>query len=73
MANCKHKYVYSRSDSYWKYDGRNSRLYYHSDYYYCEKCLYEKVVEKRHFCFDSEVWNLPEWAKLITKKISGYE
>tara|TARA_R110002050_G_scaffold295237_1_gene453848 strand:+ start:11339 stop:11560 length:222 start_codon:yes stop_codon:yes gene_type:complete len=73
MANCKHKYVYSRSDSYWKYDGRNSRLYYHSDYYYCEKCLEEKVVEKRHFCFDSEVWNMPEWAKLITKKISGHE
>ena len=35
MANCKHKFVYSRSDSYWKFEGRNSRSYYHADYYFC--------------------------------------
>lgn len=72
MAECKHKYVYSRSDSYCCFDGRNSRRYYHADYYYCEKCLTEKVIEKTHSCYDSEMWKLPDWARLITKKVSGY-
>lgn len=73
MADCKHKFVFSRFDSYWKFDGRNSRAYYHADYYFCEKCLEEKVIEKHHFCSDGDTWKLPEWAKLITKKIMGYE
>lgn len=72
MANCKHKWVFFRSDSYYKFDGRNSRHYYHADYFFCEKCLEEKVVEKNHFCFDSEIWNLPQWARSITKKVAGY-
>ncbi len=72
-AICKHKWVYSRSDSYWRFNGRNSREYYHADYYFCEKCLEEKVIEKRHSCYDSETWKLPDWAKLITKKVAGYE
>lgn len=73
MKTCKHKYVYTGSDSYWCFDGRNSRRYYHVDNYFCEKCLSEKHVEKVHTCYDSELWNLPEWAKLITKKVKGYE
>lgn len=73
MAECKHKYVYSRSDSYWMSEGRYSRCYYHVDYFYCEKCLTEKVIEKRHSCYESEIWDLPDWARLITKKVGGYE
>jgi hypothetical protein len=72
MAICKHKWVYSRSDSYWRETGRNSREYYHADYYFCEKCLEEKVVEKRHSCYDQEAYCAPDWAKTITKKVAGY-
>jgi len=71
--NCEHKYIHKSTDSYWRFCGRNNREYYQVDTYYCEKCLNEKVKEKRHTCYDSEVWNIPEWAKLITKKIQGYE
>ena len=46
MAICKHKWIYSRSDSYWRFSGRNSREYYHADYFFCEKCLEEKIIEK---------------------------
>ena len=73
MSNCKHKWIYFRSDSYWKSSGRNTREYYHADYFFCEKCTEEKVVEKRHSCYDSDVWNAPEWAKTITKRVAGYQ
>ena len=73
MENCEHKFVYSRSDSYWAFDGRNSRRFYHADYYFCEKCLEEKVIEKKHSCYDSEMWKAPDWTKTITKQVKGYE
>lgn len=69
MATCKHKWAYKNSDSYWTFDGRNSRRYYHADNYFCEKCLEEKIIQKTHCCYDSDIWNLPEWAKLIKNKI----
>lgn len=74
MENCEHKFVYLRSESYWQYCGRNrnSRDYYHADYYFCEKCLEEKKLEKRYSCYDSEIYNAPEWAKVITKQIPSY-
>lgn len=73
MAICKHKYIFKYDDSYWCFDGRNSLRYYKADYYYCEKCLDEKVVEKNHFCSDGERWNAPEWTKTITRKAAGYQ
>ena len=73
MATCKHKWVYRNSDSFWHFDGRNTRSYHHIDYYYCEKCLEEKSMKKDHFCYDSEISSLPDWAKTITKKVHGYE
>lgn len=72
-AECKHKWVHRGSDSYWCFDGRNSRRYYYVDYYFCEKCLAENKVEKIHSCYDGEIYKLPEWARLITKKVAGYE
>jgi hypothetical protein len=72
MVNCKHKYVFKYTDSYWSPDGRNSVKYYLVDYYFCEKCLEEKVIEKRHSCYDSQKWDAPEWTKTITKKVGGY-
>lgn len=70
---CSHKWVWRRSNSYWRFTGRFSREYYYADYYFCEKCLEEKIVEKRHTCYDSEVRNLPDWARTIQKQVSGYE
>jgi len=70
-TNCKHKWIYSRSDSYKCFE-RYSYTFYHADYYYCEKCLDEKVIEKRHDCSNSELWKLPDWARLITKQIDGH-
>jgi len=72
MPECKHKFVFKNSDGYWTNDGRNSVRYYHVDNYFCEKCLEEKSVDKRHWCIDSERWNAPEWTKLITKQVKGY-
>lgn len=69
MKECKHKWVYSRSDSYWKFSSRYGRYYYHADYYFCELCLKEKVIEKTHSCSDGELHQLPDWAILITKKV----
>jgi len=71
MVECKHKFVFKDSDGYWANDGRNSVRYYHVDNYFCEKCLEEKSIEKRHSCFDSEKWNAPEWTNLITKKVGS--
>jgi hypothetical protein len=73
MSTCKHKWIYSRSDSYWRFTGRYTREYYHCDYYFCEKCLEEKIVEKKHSCSDNGLYDLPEWAKTITKRVAGYE
>lgn len=72
MAVCKHKYVFKYSDSYWCFNGRNSVKYYLADYYFCEKCLEENIIEKTHSCFDGEIWKAPEWTKSITKKVGGY-
>jgi hypothetical protein len=71
MSKCKHKFNFSYTDAYWKNDGRNSRIYYLANYFHCKNCLEEKIKEKRHHCFDSELWNLPDWAKTITQKVNN--
>ena len=72
MANCKHKWVFRDSDEYWAWDGRNSKRYYHVDYYYCEKCLEENKIEKHCSNVSGDYYNLPEWARTITKQAAGY-
>jgi hypothetical protein len=69
MAKCNHNFTFSYTDAYWKPDGRNTRSYYLANYFHCSKCCEEKLLEKRHNCFDSELWKLPEWAKTITQKV----
>lgn len=62
----KKKWIYFKTNSYWKNNGRNSVLYYLADHFYEEQTLEEKVIEKRHSCFDGE--SLPEWARTITTR-----
>ena len=67
MNNCMHKYIHKNTDSYWYFSGRNYITYEMIDVYFCEKCLDEKEIKKTHSCYYSEKYNLPDWAKNITK------
>lgn len=73
MEDCKHKWEYFRSDSFWRFCGRNNREFHHIDYFFCEHCLEEKTKTKYYSCYDNEMWKLPSWAASITKKVRGYE
>jgi hypothetical protein len=66
---CRHKFVFKKTDSFWSENGRYSRIYILIDYFFCEKCLDEQAKKKRFDCADHEIHSLPDWAKLITKKI----
>lgn len=70
---CEHKFVHLRSESYKQSAGRYAFEFFCNDYYFCEKCLEEKVVKKQHHCGDYQLHLIPDWAKLITTKIAGYD
>lgn len=65
-----HKFVFSRNDSYWREDGRYSAVYTSIDYFYCEKCLETKSIQKKLNINNHEIpEKLPDWARGITKKV----
>lgn len=71
---CKHKYVHRNSDSFKYTNGRYSWAFVHIDYYFCEKCLKEESVKKQAHVSDHEIpHKLPDWARMITTKVQGYE
>lgn len=72
MEDCKHKFVHLKTESYWQYDGRNSRKYHSTETFFCENCLEEREKEKTHFCTDYELWKLPEWCKTIIYQVKGH-
>ncbi|GAF05588.1 hypothetical protein [Saccharicrinis fermentans] len=65
--SCKHKYEFSRNESYWYYCGRNNKAFVSTSFYYCEICCEEKEVTKQTSAFPSEEYKLPDWAKAINK------
>lgn len=69
---CEHHFEYMRSDSFYCMEGRNTYAYYHTDYFFCTKCTEEKVKEKRHSCYTGDRWQMPNWAKSITKKVNSH-
>lgn len=72
--NCEHKFVHKSTDGFYRSNGRYSWHYCLIDYFFCEKCLQEKEIKKEVTLGDYEIPDkLPDWAKTITKKISGYE
>lgn len=72
--SCEHKYVFRNNDSFYRSMGRYSMEYVSVDYYFCEKCLDEKSVKKDIRLGDYEIPDkLPDWARLITNKVRGYE
>jgi hypothetical protein len=66
-APCKHKFVHKSTDSFYRDNGRYSKIYTSIDYYFCEKCLHEEEKKKTLSIADHET--LPDWAKSITKKV----
>lgn len=72
-TGCKHQFIHLSSESYYQSTGRYSWKYVKVETFFCQWCLEEKETKKEHFCGDHELYNLPDWCKLITKKIHGYE
>lgn len=63
---CEHKYVHKRTDSYWRYIGRNEKEYVLIDYYFCEKCLHEQQKKRQQQVFNDN--QIQDWAKTITTR-----
>lgn len=70
---CEHKFVHLRNENWKRPASRYSFDFVSIDYFYCEKCLEEKVIKKTHNCPDHKLSEIPDWCKLITTKITGYE
>ncbi len=71
---CKHKFIFRNNDNFYHSAGRYSYKYVSIDYYYCEKCLEEISKKKEVTIADSDrPFSLPDWAKPIIKKVTGYE
>ena len=72
--NCDHKFVHRNNEGFYCPASRYSMKYTSVDYYFCEKCLEEKEVKKEVTLNDHEIpHKLPDWAKLITTKVRGWE
>lgn len=69
IAKCKHKFVHKYNDSFYRFNGRYSKVYTSIDYYFCEKCLHEEPRKKEVHVADHET--PPDWARPITKKVEG--
>lgn len=67
MSACKHKFAFLRNESFYRENGRYSYIYTSVDYFFCEKCLEEQEKKKVHH--SSELTNMPDWARAITKKV----
>lgn len=72
-GKCDHKFVHLRNESYYRSASRYSWQYVSVDYFFCEKCLEETEKKKDVTVGDYELHKLPDWAKVITKKIAGNE
>lgn len=66
---CEHKFVLKRNDSFYTENGRYSYIYTSIDYYFCEKCLLQKEMANQATCGEGRHDELPNWARLISKKI----
>lgn len=62
---CRHKFIHLRTDT-WLNKYRYVNSYFLIDYFYCEKCLEEKTVEKSA-CDVSIYKDAPDWAIGITR------
>lgn len=65
--SCQHKYVLKRTDEFYRESGRYANTYTSIDYFFCERCLDEKENKKTITLSINDT--LPDWAKLITKKV----
>lgn len=65
MADCKHKFIFVRNESYWCRSSRYQQTYVSNDYFFCEKCLHEEIKTKRQTINDNNRHELEEWAKGI--------
>lgn len=62
--DCNHKFIHLETEAFSESTGRYMITWKRIDRFYCEKCLEEKEIIKRHESVDSH--NLPDWAKTIT-------
>lgn len=69
MTMCEHQYRFIKNESYYQEASRYSNKYISIDYFYCEKCLDQKQVKKQETVGLHEI--VPDWAKLINKKIAA--
>lgn len=71
---CEHKFVHLRNESFKRTASRYSWEFVSIDYFFCEKCLEEKVVRKEIRLGDHELpHKLPDWATTITTKVIGHD
>jgi len=67
---CEHKFVLKRSDQWYQSNGRYYWIYTSIDYFFCEKCLFERELKNQATCGDGRQDELPDWAKAITNRRS---
>jgi len=70
---CNHDFQYDYTESYWCWCGRNNKEFYRARNYTCAKCGEDLLKEDHETCYSQDTHQLPHWAKMITKKIAGYE
>lgn len=68
---CEHKFIFLRNYSYYTWVSRYSIKYVCIDTFYCEKCSHAKDVKKEVTVSDTMRDTLPDWAKVITNKLSS--
>lgn len=72
MRVCKHEFVFKKNDSFYRENGRYNYIYTSIDYYFCNKCLFEKEIKKQATCSNGRQDELPDWARTIKEKVFDF-
>lgn len=68
-TKCSHKFVHLRTES-WYNKNRYTNSFFMTDYFFCEKCLQERKVEKVEL--DVSIYkDAPEWTIGITRNLKS--
>lgn len=67
--HCTHKWAFKNNNSFYQSTGYRGLRCVSIDSYFCENCLEEKEVKKDQTFNQTEQDNLPDWTKVITKRI----
>ena len=68
-VRCTHKWVFKGNSSYYQSTGYRGLRCVSIDEYFCENCLEQKQVKHDETFNQTQQDNLPDWAKVITRRV----